>query len=101
MGLIPGSMGTRSYVVEGKGNRVALCSAPHGAGREYSRSRARRTFTFEQLEEAMVGIEYRRTDAFIDEIPQAYKDIDVVMADAADLVTVRHELRQIVNVKGD
>lgn len=101
MGLIPGSMGTRSYVVEGKGNRVALCSAPHGAGREYSRSRARRTFTFAQLEEAMVGIEYRRTDAFIDEIPAAYKDIDVVMADAADLVSVRHELRQIVNVKGD
>src|SRR5659263_458541 len=55
------SMGTRSDVVEGKGNRVALCSAPHGAGREYSRSRARKTFTFEQLEEAMVGIEYRRT----------------------------------------
>ncbi|MBO1752925.1 RtcB family protein [Actinotalea sp. BY-33] len=101
MGLIPGSMGTRSYVVEGKGNRDSLCSAPHGAGREYSRSRARRTFTVEQLEEAMVGIEYRRTDAFIDEIPQAYKDIDVVMADAADLVRVRHELRQIVNVKGD
>lgn len=101
MGLIPGSMGTRSYVVEGKGNRLALCSAPHGAGREYSRSRARKTFTFAQLEEAMAGIEYRRTDAFIDEIPQAYKDIDVVMADAADLVTVRHELRQIVNVKGD
>ncbi|MCV2392960.1 RtcB family protein [Actinotalea sp. M2MS4P-6] len=101
MGLIPGSMGTRSYVVAGKGNKVALCSAPHGAGREYSRSRARRTFTFAQLEEAMEGIEYRRTDAFVDEIPAAYKDIDVVMADAADLVTVRHELRQIVNVKGD
>lgn len=101
MGLIPGSMGTRSYVVEGKGNKVALCSAPHGAGREYSRSRARRTFTFAQLEEAMEGIEYRRTEAFLDEIPAAYKDIDVVMADAADLVAVRHELRQIVNVKGD
>lgn len=101
LGLIPGSMGTRSYVVEGKGNRLALCSAPHGAGREYSRSRARRTFTFEQLDAAMAGIEYRRTDAFIDEIPAAYKDIDVVMADAADLVSVRHELRQIVNVKGD
>jgi tRNA-splicing ligase RtcB len=101
LGLIPGSMGTRSYVVEGKGNPLALCSAPHGAGREYSRSRARKTFTFEQLDAAMAGIEYRRTDAFIDEIPAAYKDIDVVMADAADLVNVRHELRQIVNVKGD
>ena len=100
-GLIPGSMGTASYVVSGRGNVLALNSAPHGAGREYSRSRARRTFTRDQLREAMVGIEYRDTDAFIDEIPAAYKDIDQVMADAADLVEVRHTLRQIVNVKGD
>jgi len=101
MGLIPGSMGTASYVVRGLGNPVALNSAPHGAGREYSRSRARRTFTREQLRDAMEGIEYRDTDAFIDEIPAAYKDIDRVMADAADLVEIRHTLRQIVNVKGD
>jgi tRNA-splicing ligase RtcB len=101
MGLIPGSMGTASYVVRGKGNPVALNSAPHGAGREYSRTRARKTFTREQLREAMAGIEYRDTDAFIDEIPAAYKDIDRVMADAADLVEIRHTLRQIVNVKGD
>ncbi|WP_136586927.1 RtcB family protein [Microbacterium hydrothermale] len=100
-GLIPGSMGTASYVVEGRGNAMALNSSPHGAGREYSRSAARKTFTHEQLREAMAGIEYRDTDAFIDEIPQAYKPIDRVMADAADLVTVRHTLRQIVNVKGD
>lgn len=100
-GLIPGSMGTASYVVTGSGNPVSLNSAPHGAGREYSRSRARRTFTREQLREAMAGIEYRDTDAFIDEIPAAYKDIDRVMADAADLVEVRHTLRQVVNVKGD
>ena len=100
-GLIPGSMGTASYVVTGKGNPVSLNSAPHGAGREYSRSKARRTFTREQLREAMAGIEYRDTDAFIDEIPQAYKDIDRVMADAADLVEIRHTLRQVVNVKGD
>jgi tRNA-splicing ligase RtcB len=100
-GLIPGSMGTASCVVAGKGNPVSLNSAPHGAGREYSRSRARKTFTREQLREAMAGIEYRDTDAFIDEIPAAYKDIDRVMADAADLVEVRHTLRQIVNVKGD
>jgi tRNA-splicing ligase RtcB len=100
-GLIPGSMGTASYVVRGKGNPVALNSAPHGAGREYSRSRARKTFTREQLREAMAGIEYRDTDAFLDEIPAAYKDIDQVMADAADLVEIRHTLRQIVNVKGD
>jgi tRNA-splicing ligase RtcB len=100
-GLIPGSMGTASYVVEGKGNVLSLNSSPHGAGREYSRSAARRTFSHEQLREAMAGIEYRDTDAFIDEIPQAYKPIDQVMADAADLVTVRHTLRQLVNVKGD
>ncbi|QIK68554.1 RtcB family protein [Nocardioides sp. HDW12B] len=100
-GLIPGSMGTRSYVVVGKGNRLSLNSSPHGAGREYSRSAARRTFTQDDLRAAMGDIEYRDTDAFVDEIPAAYKDIDVVMEDAKDLVEVRHVLRQIVNVKGD
>jgi tRNA-splicing ligase RtcB len=100
-GLIPGSMGTASYVVTGKGNPVSLNSSPHGAGRNYSRSAARRTFSHEQLREAMQGIEYRDTDAFIDEIPQAYKPIDQVMADAESLVEVRHVLRQLVNVKGD
>ena len=101
LGLIPGSMGTASYVVEGLGNEVALHSSPHGAGRNHSRSMARKLFTADELREAMVGIEYRDTDAFIDEIPAAYKPIDQVMADAADLVTIRHTLRQIVNVKGD
>jgi len=100
-GLIPGSMGTASYVVSGLGNPVALESAPHGAGRVYSRGRARRTFTRAQLEESMRGIEWRHSDAFLDEIPAAYKDVDVVMADAADLVETRHTLRQLVNVKGD
>jgi tRNA-splicing ligase RtcB len=100
-GLIPGSMGTRSYVVTGKGNRLALNSSPHGAGREYSRSAARKKFSRDELDAAMTGIEWRHTDAFLDEIPGAYKDIDVVMADAADLVQVRHVLRQILNVKGD
>ena len=100
-GLIPGSMGTRSYVVTGLGNRLSLCSSPHGAGREHSRSQARKTFTREQLDTAMQGIEWGRSDAFLDEIPAAYKDIDVVMRDAADLVRVEHTLRQIVNVKGD
>lgn len=100
-GLIPGSMGTASYVVEGLGNKVALESSPHGAGRQFSRSKARKTFTHEQLREAMIGIEFRDTDAFLDEIPQAYKPIDQVMADASDLVAIRHTLRQIVNVKGD
>jgi tRNA-splicing ligase RtcB len=100
-GLIPGSMGTRSYVVAGKGNRLALNSAPHGAGRNYSRSAARKRFSRAQLEAAMAGIEWRHSDAFLDEIPQAYKDIDVIMRDAADLVVIRHAFRQIVNVKGD
>lgn len=99
-GLIPGSMGTASYVVEGLGNPLALHSAPHGAGRVYSRTRARKTFTLEDLAAAMVGVEYEHSAAFLDEIPAAYKDIDQVMADAADLVRVRHTLRQIVNVKG-
>jgi tRNA-splicing ligase RtcB len=100
-GLIPGSMGTASYVVVGRGNPVSLNSSPHGAGRRFSRSAARRTFSADDLRTAMQGIEYRDTDAFVDEIPAAYKDIDQVMADAADLVEIRHTLRQVVNVKGD
>ena len=100
-GLIPGSMGTASYVVVGKGNPVALDSSPHGAGREYSRPAARKSFSLEQLREAMAGIGDRNTDAFIDEIPGAYKPIDQVMEDAADLLSVRHKMRQIINVKGD
>ncbi|HEY2191093.1 MAG TPA: RtcB family protein, partial [Actinomycetospora sp.] len=100
-GLIPGSMGTASYVVTGKGFPPSLNSSPHGAGRAYSRSKARKTFTVEQLREAMAGIEYRDTEAFLDEIPAAYKDVDTVMADAAELVEIRHVLRQIVNVKGE
>jgi tRNA-splicing ligase RtcB len=101
LGLIPGSMGTASYVVSGLGNPMALQSSPHGAGRQYSRSAARKRFTQAELQAAMSGIEYRDTDAFLDEIPAAYKDIDQVMLDAADLVETRHTLRQIVNVKGD
>jgi len=100
-GLIPGSMGTASYVVTGKGNAVSLNSSPHGAGRSYSRTAARKKFTGDQLRAAMAGIEYRDSDAFLDEMPAAYKDIDQVMADASELVQVRHTLHQVVNVKGD
>jgi tRNA-splicing ligase RtcB (3'-phosphate/5'-hydroxy nucleic acid ligase) len=100
-GLIPGSMGTRSYVVTGKGCALALNSAPHGAGRMFSRTAARRKFSRADLDAAMAGIEWRHTDAFLDEIPAAYKEIDQVMADASDLVEIRHTLRQILNVKGD
>ena len=98
--IIPGSMGTRSYVVTGKGSAAGLCSAPHGAGRRFSRNEARKRYTLDDLRTRMTGIEFRDGEEFVDEIPDAYKDIDVVMADAADLVTVEHELRQILNVKG-
>jgi len=100
-GLIPGSMGAASYVVSGKGNRLALNSSPHGAGRNHSRASARRTFTHDDLTSRMDGIEWRDSEVFLDEHPDAYKDIDQVMADAADLVRVEHTLHQIVNVKGD
>lgn len=99
-GLIPGSMGTRSYVVRGKGNRAGLNSAPHGAGRAFSRTKARELFTLDDLAESMKGIEYCHGDAWIDEIPQAYKSIDTVMEDAKDLVEIEFELRQLLNVKG-
>jgi tRNA-splicing ligase RtcB len=100
-GLIPGSMGTASYVVTGRGNVPSLMSSPHGAGRNFSRTAARKRFTRADLERRMAGIAWGHSDAFLDEHPDAYKDIDVVMADAADLVEVRHTLRQVVNVKGD
>lgn len=100
-GLIPGSMGTASYVVSGKGFAPSYNSAPHGAGRVWARKAAARNFTLDDLDKAMVGIEYNRSEAFLDEIPAAYKDIDIVMEDAKDLVTIRHTLHQIVNVKGN
>lgn len=98
--MIPGSMGTSSFVVEGKGFAPALCSAPHGAGRRFSRTEARRRFTEEDLANRMRGIEYRHGAEWVDEIPDAYKPIGTVMEDADDLVTVLHELRQVMNVKG-
>jgi tRNA-splicing ligase RtcB len=100
-GLIPGSMGAASYVVTGKGNRLSLCSSPHGAGRNYSRTAARKRFSRADLDSRMAGIAWGHSNAFLDEHPDAYKDIDVVMRDAADLVEIRHTLHQIVNVKGD
>jgi tRNA-splicing ligase RtcB len=100
MGVIPGSMGTRSYIVRGKGNPASLCSAPHGAGRRFSRSEARRRFTVNDLAARMKGIEYRHGEPWVDEIPDAYKPIDIVMEDSKDLVEVVTTLRQVVNVKG-
>jgi RNA-splicing ligase RtcB len=100
-GLIPGSMGAASYVVVGRGNPESLMSSPHGAGRNFSRTAARKRFTRADLEKRMAGIAWGHSDAFLDEHPDAYKPIDRIMEDAADLVEIRHTLRQIVNVKGD
>lgn len=99
-GLIPGSMGTASYVVRGKGSALGLNSAPHGAGRAMSRNEAKKKFDENDLAREMVGIEYRHGKDWIDEIPSAYKDIGRVMDDASELVYVTHQLRQILNVKG-
>ena len=101
LGLIPGSMGTRSYVVKGKGCVPSFNTAPHGAGRRLSRSAARREFTMEDFDRDMVGIEVNRSEAFLDELPQAYKNIDEVIENAKDLVEVVHTFKQVINVKGD
>ncbi|AHH20818.1 hypothetical protein NONO_c60420 [Nocardia nova SH22a] len=98
--MIPGSMGTSSFVVEGKGCVPALCSAPHGAGRRMSRTEAKKRFTAEDLAARMQGIEYRHGEEWVDEIPDAYKPITEVMAAAEPLVSVLHQLRQLLNVKG-
>ncbi len=100
-GMIPGSMGTRSYIVSGLENPMAFHSAPHGAGRRFSRSKAKEKFTLDDLTKAMEGIQFHSKDAFIDEIPAAYKDIDEVMENAKELVKIEHTLKQIVNVKGE
>lgn len=99
-GLIPGSMGARSYVVRGRGNAAGLNSAPHGAGRVMSRRQAKKQYTAEDLANRMGDIVYRPGEQWVDEIPDAYKPIDQVMADAEDLVEVVTELRQVLNVKG-
>ena len=100
LGIIPGSMGTRSYIVRGKGNPESFCSCSHGAGRKMSRNEARRTFTLADHDAATAGVECRKDDGVLDETPGAYKDIDDVMAAQADLVEVVHTLRQVVCVKG-
>ena len=100
MGLIPGSMGTASYVVKGKGCVPAMSTSPHGAGRRFSRRRARELFSMDDFDRLMEGIEVKRSEAFLDELPGAYKDIDLVMEQSADLVSVVHRFNQFVNVKG-
>jgi len=101
LGIIPGSMGQRSYIVRGKGNHEAYCSCSHGAGRAMSRSAARKKFTIRDLVEQTKGVECRKDDAVLDEIPSAYKNIDEVMANQQDLVEVLHVLKQVLCVKGN
>jgi tRNA-splicing ligase RtcB len=102
LGVIPGSMGTRSYIVRGKGNAMSWTSCSHGAGRRLSRTQAKKLFSTTDLAEQMRGKVWlsHKADALLDEIPSAYKDIDQVMADQADLVEVLHTLRQVLNYKG-
>jgi tRNA-splicing ligase RtcB len=100
LGIIPGSMGAKSYIVRGKGNPESFCSCSHGAGRHMSRSEAKRKFDRFDLAAQTAGIECRKDGGVVDEIPAAYKDIDKVMAHQTDLVEVVHTLRQVVCIKG-
>ena len=100
VGIIPGSMGARSYIVRGKGNPESFTSCSHGAGRTMSRAEAKRRFTMTDHAQATAGIECRKDEDVIDETPMAYKSIDAVMAAQASLVEIAHELKQVVCVKG-
>ncbi|MFY9716312.1 MAG: RtcB family protein, partial [Thermoplasmata archaeon] len=100
MGIIPGSMGAKSFIVRGKGNRDSFMSCSHGAGRKMSRTEAKKTFTLEDHAKATEGIECRKDADVIDETPAAYKSIDAVMAAQVDLVDIVHTLHQVLCVKG-
>lgn len=100
LGIIPGSMGARSYIVRGLGNKDSFCSCSHGAGRVMSRSQAKKEITLDEHVKAMSGIEARTDKDVIDESPRAYKNIDAVMAAQSDLVSIVHTIRQVLNVKG-
>jgi tRNA-splicing ligase RtcB len=100
LGIIPGSMGARSYIVRGKGNADSFHSCSHGAGRVMSRTAARAQITLKQHREATAHVECRKDAGVIDESPAAYKDIDAVMAAQRDLVEIVHTLRQVVCIKG-
>ncbi len=99
-GIIPGSMGAKSYIVKGKGNGESYCSCSHGAGRLMSRSKAKGVYTLDDLIQQTAGVECRKDEGVLDEIPGAYKPIDQVMANQADLVEVVATLKQVVCVKG-
>lgn len=99
-GIIPGSMGAKSYIVRGLGNEESFCSCSHGAGRVMSRTEAKKTFTINDQIKATEGVECRKDENVIDEIPMAYKDIDAVMIAQKELVEIVHQLKQVVCVKG-
>jgi tRNA-splicing ligase RtcB len=100
LGIIPGSMGARSFIVRGKGNAASYHSCSHGAGRTMSRNEARRRFTRADLAAQTAGVECRKDAGVVDELPAAYKDVDAVMAAQSDLVEVVHTLKQVLCVKG-
>lgn len=100
LGIIPGSMGVKSFIVRGKGNRESFMSCSHGAGRRMSRTQAKKSFTVADHELATAGVECRKDASVIDETPMAYKSIDAVIAAEADLIDVVHTLKQVVCVKG-
>jgi len=100
LGIIPGSMGAKSFIVRGKGNKESFCSCAHGAGRKMSRTAAEKKFTESDLAQQTDGVICRKDKGVLDEIPGAYKDIDRVMENQADLVEVVHTLKQMVCVKG-
>ncbi|MBF0162513.1 MAG: RtcB family protein [Magnetococcales bacterium] len=100
LGIVPGSMGAKSYIVRGRGNPQTFCSSAHGAGRVMSRGEAKRRFSKADLEQQTAGVTCRKDAAVLDEIPAAYKDIHTVMAQQADLVEILHTLKQLVCVKG-
>jgi tRNA-splicing ligase RtcB len=100
LGIIPGSMGAKSYIVRGKGSEESFCSCSHGAGRRLSRTAAKQAFTLADHRAATEGVECRKDSGVLDETPGAYKDIDAVMAAQADLVEIVHTLKQVVCVKG-
>jgi tRNA-splicing ligase RtcB len=100
LGIIPGSMGQKSYIVKGKGNKLSYCSCSHGAGRSMSRTEARRRFTVADLVRQTEGVECLKDDSVLDEIPAAYKNIDTVIENSKDLIDVVHVLKQVMCVKG-
>jgi tRNA-splicing ligase RtcB (3'-phosphate/5'-hydroxy nucleic acid ligase) len=100
LGIIPGSMGTKSFIVRGKGSVDSFCSCSHGAGRVMSRTKAKQSFTLKDHREATAGVECRKDKGVIDETPKAYKDIDQVMNAQKDLVEILHTLKQVVCIKG-